>query len=168
MPEGKSHPAPAQAALIILILVPVIGLFLVLGSALGVAPFLFVGFVFILYWTAIKGAEPAEFAPALFGCLGGLGLAYLLHILPTLFGIAGMITAGAGIVASVYLLIRGQVSVLVNPAFMLLLTLGNPIVFERDSDFAAAAVAIVAAAIYAGGLIFLMNRFSAKALAKPK
>lgn len=161
MAEGQSsHPTPAQTAIVIIALVPIIGIFLAIGSALGVANFLFVGFVFILYWTAIKKMDPAEFAPALCGCLGGLGLAYLLHSLPSVLGMAGMAIALAGIVAAVYLLIRGQAGLIVNHAFMLLLTLGNPMVFEKDADFVAAAAAILIAAAYAGGLAYVATRFS--------
>lgn len=169
LPEGKSgHPRPMQAAAILIALVPIIGLFMIIGSALGVAQYLFVGFVFILYWTGIKGMQPGEFAPALLGCLGGLGLAYLLHALPAMMGMAGMIIAATGVAIAVYLLILGRAGLLFNNAFMLLLTLGNPIVFDRDSDFATAAIAIVAAAIYAGGLAFLITRFSGGLQTQPE
>ena len=162
----STHPAPAQAVLVILALVPIIGIFYAIGSALGVASFLFFGFIFVLYWAGIKGMNPAEFAPALCGSLGGLGMAFLLHSLPTVLGMAGMAIAVTGVVVAIYLLIRGQASLIVNNAFMLLLTLGNPIIFERDADFAAAAVAIVTAAAYVGGLAFLMKRFSGGLRAK--
>ena len=150
----------------ILALVPIIGIFFAIGSALGVASFLFVGFLFILYWAGIKGMDPSEFAPALGGCLGGLGLAFLLHSLPTVLGMVGMAIALAGVVVAIYLLIRGQATLIVNNAFMLLLTLGNPMIFEKDADFAAGAVAILAAAAYAGSLAFLLKRLSGGRRAK--
>lgn len=169
LPEVKSgHPTPMQAAVMLIALVPIIGLFMIIGSALGAAHYLFVGFVFILYWTGMKAMQPEEFAPALLGCLGGLGLAYLLHVLPAMMGMAGMIIAAAGVAIAVYLLILGRAGLLINNAFMLLLTLGNPIVFERDADFATAAIAIVAAAIYAGGLVLLITRFSGGLRTQPE
>ena len=155
-----------QAVLIVVALVPLLGALIAMGTMIGVANFLFAGYIFLLYWTGMKAMAPAEFLPALVGALGGLGLAYLVHELPVAFGVPGFAVAMAGVAGSIYLLIRGQAAVLVNYAFMLLLTIGTCAAFTTDADYAAAAAAIVLAALYSGGIVLLgMTIMSRKAKA---
>lgn len=147
--------SPLRALIILVALVPIIGILIALGYFAGVSDYLFAGFIFILYWMGVKGGASSEYAPALAGSLGGVGLAYLLHSLPNLLGTTGGVLAGLGLALSIYLLIRGQFPLLINNAFMLQLTVGASIAFDTTEDYAAAAVSIALAATYAGALTLL-------------
>jgi hypothetical protein len=160
--------SPMQALIILVAIVPIIAGLIVLSQVAGVGKFLFVGFVFVLYWTGIKAMAPAEFVPSLAGALGGLALAYLIHALPPAFGLAGVILVAAAILLAIYLLVLGRASVLINNAFMLVLTVATCSAFKTDRDYAAAAIAIIISALYAGGLVFgakAMSSRRAKAVA---
>ncbi|MCK0530683.1 hypothetical protein [Sphingobium agri] len=160
--EETSAATPLQAVIILVALVPLIGLLLAIGQMIGVSEFLFAGFLFVLYWTGIKGMAPKEFAPALAGSLGGLGLAYLVHALPAHLGIVGGVLAGAALALSIYLLIRGQASVMINYAFMLLLTVGTSLAFKDDAHYAAAAASIILAGAYTGALALVGKAASSR------
>lgn len=154
-PSAASAVTPIQAVITLIALVPLVGCLLAIGQMVGIADFLFAGFLFVLYWTGIKGMVPHEFAPALLGSLGGLGLAYLIHVLPALFGISGSVLASAALGLSIYLLIRGQASIVINYAFMLLLTVATSFAFKADTHYGAAAASIILAAAYTGALVLI-------------
>lgn len=156
VPESATPaPGPMIAIIVVVALIPLIGALMFLATQIGVIDFLFAGFLFILYWAGIKAMAPHEFAPALVGSLGGLGMAYLLHALPLMFGIAGAVVAGLAVALSIYLIVRQQVPMLINNAFMLLLTVGTSFAFAADLHFGAAAAAILLAAAYTGGLVLI-------------
>jgi len=163
-PSSGVAPAikPLQTVIILVALVPLIGFLLIVGQMIGVAEFLFAGFLFVLYWTGIKGMAQQEFAPALVGSLGGLGLAYLIHVLPAHLGVVGGLLAGAALALSIYLLIRGQASMLINYAFMLLLTVGTSFAFREGTHYAAAAASIILAGAYTGTLALIGRAASSR------
>lgn len=161
-PAAASTVTAIQAIIILIALVPLIGCLLFFGQMIDVADFLFSGFLFILYWTGIKGMASNEFAPALVGALGGLGLAYLIHALPALFGAPGAILAGTALGLSIYFLIRGQASMLFNYAFMLLLTVATSVAFKAATHYAAAAASIILAAAYTGALVLIGKAVSSR------
>lgn len=150
MAQSSPHPSPFQATLILVALVPLIGIFIALGTAARIADHLFIGFTFICYWNGMKAGAPADFLPALLGSLGGLGMAWLDHVLPAAYGTSGAVGGGLAIALSVYLLIRRQATAVVNSAFMLLLTVSSSFAFKTSADYAAGAEAIGLAAAYAG------------------
>ena len=160
--EETSTVTPLQAIIILVALVPLVGCLVVLGQMIGVAEFLFAGFLFVLYWTGIKRMASQEFAPGLVGSLGGLGLAYLIHTLPAHLGFFGGVLAGAALALSIYLLIRGQASMLINYAFMLLLTVATSVAFKDDSHYAAAAASILLAGAYTGALALIGKTISSR------
>lgn len=160
MRDTRHQPAigavPALAMLVAL--VPLIALFMWLAATLGIAKFQFAGFLFILYWTGIKGMAPAAFWPSLLGFLGGLALAFLVHVLPPMLGTVGFAIVGLGVALATWLLIREQAAMLVNHAFMVMLTIGTSPAFGARGDYAAAAIAILLGALYAGALVLLIGR----------
>lgn len=153
---------PIQAVITVIAIIPLIGVLTVMANMIGVVDFLFMGFLFLLYWAGIKGMAPREFVPALLGSLGGLGLAYLIHALPVAVGVAGTVAASALVALSIYLIVRGQAAIMINYAFMLLLTVGTSLAFEADAHYAAAAGSIILTAAYAGGLMLLGRVVSAR------
>jgi hypothetical protein len=149
--------APAQAP------TPVQALFVLLAVIVGVAIYLgihhvlhiesgYAGFLLLLYWSGIKGSAPAELAPAFFGALGGVLLAYLLWFLPTVMGSGGAIVALLAIMVAVYMLIMGWMPMVVNNAMMLLLTVGTIGTVQAKGDFAGMAASV----LLAGGLSALI------------
>ena len=156
--DEPDKPGALQALAILVAVVPVVWFYTWLESALGLTASMFAGFLFILYWTSIRNIAPNEFFPSLLGTLGGLGLGYLLFTLPTVYGAAGIAVIGFLIALSVYLLIRGQAAIIVNPALMLMLTVCGSGVFKSPIDFATAAASVLVAALYSGGLLLLAGQ----------
>jgi len=168
--EGSSPEArlsPAKAALITGAVIVVVAILIGIYYLLDIKP-LFAGFLFALYWAGIKHSDLKEFTPALVGGLGGLALAAGLHHLPQLYGTAGMAAALAVVVWAIYTQIRNSLPMLVNPAFMLYLTVGTIPAVGAQEDYPGMAFALVVGAAYCGGLIWLMGRLSgASAKAQP-
>lgn len=151
-----------NALVVVIAVVPLVAIYLFFAAQLDVMPFAFIGFTFILYWTGIKHAAPAEFLPALAGSLGGLLTAYLVGVLPATFGTAGVVLIAIMIGGAIFLLVRGQFHFLVNNAFMLFLTLGTSLAFKTQDHFQAGAVAVLIAAIYTGALMLIAKAISSR------
>ena len=161
-PPTASAVTPIQAIIILMALLPLLGGLFIVGEMIGVADFLFVGFLFILYWTGIKGMAPNEFVPALIGSLGGLGLAYLVHSLPAHFGLPGAVLVSAALGLSIYLFIRQRASIVINYAFMLILTVATSVAFTADQHYAAAASSIILAGVYTGAIALIGRAISSR------
>lgn len=146
-----------KAALITAAVVVVVALLIGAYYLLNIQP-LFAGFLFALYWAAIKHSDFKEFAPSLVGALGGLALAAGLHYLPQLYGNAGMAAALAIVIWAIYTQIRNSLPLLVNAAFMLYLTVGTIPAVGAQEDYLGMAFAVVVSAAYCGGLIWLIGR----------
>lgn len=151
-----SAPKAALVTVVVLVLVAIlIGIY----TLLDIKP-LFAGFLFALYWAAIKHADFKEFTPSLVGGLGGLALAAALHHLPQIYGTPGLIAALLAVVIAIYMQIRHTLPLLVNAAFMLYLTVGTIPAVGAQEDYPGMASALVIGAAYCGGLIWLMGRLS--------
>jgi hypothetical protein len=160
-------PLSAGRALLMLpIIAGLIAAYMALGSMLGIAS-LFAGFLFLLYWAGIKHADPKEFAPALLGGLGGLVLAFLLHVLPADFGAIGMAAALLLVVVAVYVQLRELCPLVINLAFMLHLTLGTVPPVAKEADFIGMGTAVLLAASFFGGLLYLVRRLNQRRPASP-
>ncbi len=148
IPGEPVAPTPLQGLLILLAVIGGVIVYLALSAQLRLAS-PYAGFLFIFYWTALKQADPREFASSLLGALGGVLLAWLLHILPPALGTAGLAAALVAVCAAIYALVMGWLPRLVNNAMMLLLTVGTIDAIQRDEDFAGMAGSILLAAALA-------------------
>lgn len=154
-----------KAALVTVAVLVVVAILIGIYTLLGIEP-LFAGFLFALYWTAIKHADFKEFMPSLIGGLGGLALAAALHHLPQIYGTPGLVAALAAIVVAIFVQIRNSAPLLVNAAFMLYLTVGTIPAVGAMENYPGMAFALVVGAAYCGGLIWLMGRLSGAGKAK--
>lgn len=156
---SAAAPSVAKSILITVAILVIVALLVTIYTLLGIEP-LFAGFLFALYWTAIKGGDFKEFLPTLVGGLGGLGLAAALHHLPLIYGPNGLYAALAAIVLAIFLQVRNTVPVLINTPFMLYLTVGTIPAVGKMEDYPGMAFALLIAAAFAGGLMWLMGRLS--------
>ena len=165
---AASPPSAGRALLMLPVIAGLIAAYMALGNMLGIVS-IFAGFFFLLYWAGIKHADPGAFAPTLLGGLGGLVLAFLLHVLPADFGAIGGAAALLLVVTAIYIQIRELFPLVINLAFMLYLTLGTVPAVAETADFIGMGIAVLLAASFFGGLMFLVGRWNRKrsALAEP-
>ena len=151
--EGHSAPPSAlKAAIIVVVLIPLVAAYMILGSAIGVTH-LWAGFLFILYWTAIHAANASAYWPDLCGALMGVGYAFLCHWLP-LQGTAGGIALLAILCVTTWLLIRGMLPLIINLGLMLFLTVCTVPMIGEKGDHVGIAIGVLYGAAYSG-LLFL-------------
>lgn len=157
--ETSATPPPSvgKALIMLPIIAALIAGYIAIGGLLGIEA-LFAGFFFLLYWAGIRHGDPREFAPTLIGALGGLALAWLLHMLPASFGAPGIVAGLLLVVAAVYAQIRHSWPLMINLAFMLFLTLGTATPVAKEADFIGMGFAILLSAAYFGGALFLVAR----------
>ena len=149
------RPGPLQGLIALLCVIAGVVFYLWLGGLLGIAP-LYAGFAFSLYFGGLKQSAPGELAPSVVGSLGGVGVAAMLALLPGVLGTAGYAVALGTIALSVYFLIMGWLPVLVNYAFMLLLTIATISALPKDGKlFVGMAESILLGAALMGALIVL-------------
>lgn len=156
LPAG-APPSAGKALIMLPVIAALIAGYIAIGGLLGIEA-LFAGFFFLLYWAGIRHADPKEYAPALLGGLSGLVLAWLLHMLPAKFGIAGMTAAILMVFAAVYMQIRNSFPLVINLAFMLFLTLATVPILAQEADFVGMGAAILLSAGYFGGALFLVAK----------
>ncbi|TZG29061.1 hypothetical protein [Sphingomonas montanisoli] len=150
--EGHAAPSALKAAIIVVVLIPLVAGYMILGSTIGVVH-LWSGFLFTLYWSAIHAANPTAYWPDLCGALMGVGYAFLCHWLP-LQGTAGGIALLAILCVTTWLLIQGKVSLVINLGLMLFLTVCTIPMVGETNDHLNIAIGVVYGAAYSG-LLFL-------------
>lgn len=156
--SGAQLSAP-KAAMITAAIIVLVAILVGIYVALGIEA-MYAGFLFSLYWGAVKHVDLKEFLPSLVGSLGGLALAAGLHHLPQLYGTPALVAALVAIILAIYAQIRNSVPFLVNTAFMLYLTIGTiPAVGARE-DYPGMAYSLVIGAAFCGGLVWLMGRLN--------
>ena len=155
---AAAPPSVGRTWAIIAAIAVLVAAYMAMGAVLKITP-LFAGYFFLLYWVGIKHAAPKEFAPTLLGALAGLALAWLLHVVPIAFGTAGMISVIALVVAAIYVQIRNSLPLIINLSFMLFMTLGTVPPVAGEGDFLGMALAVLLAAGFFGGMLFLATRF---------
>jgi hypothetical protein len=88
-----------------------------------------------------------------------------LHILPEQFGTPGMVVALIGILLAIYALLMGWVPMLVNYAFMLMLTIATIPAVKAEAAFLGMACSVLLAAALLGALLLAGSRAARKAQA---
>lgn len=151
---------PLQGLIVLVLVIVGIGLYLVFGRLLGIVP-LYAGFAFSLYFGGIRQSAPNELPAALFGSLGGVVVAAMLALLPGMIGPFGLAIALGAIALSVYCLIMAWVPLLVNYAFMLMLTIATIPSVQAEKRFVGMAASILLAAALMG-LVLLIGGLVAR------
>ncbi len=150
---------PGKAALTLLLMVPIFGVYIAGTLALGLGAS-YAGFVFLTYWAGFRGAENAEFVPGLVGSLGALVICWLLQIGPEMLGPAGFAPPMALILLSIFCLLCGWLPVLFNMALMLMLTVASIPPLLATSPLLDMALCTVLGAAYFGGLKLAAQSFA--------
>ncbi|QDX80473.1 hypothetical protein B9N43_03905 [Denitratisoma sp. DHT3] len=150
---AESAMTPGKGLLVLLAIIVVVGAFLALGHALGVAE-IWAAFLFLLYWAGIEHAAVDRLPACISGAVLGLLLGYLLKMLPLWLGAA---TGGGVFLALVLLLVYCQVMgwlvVAVNMVTMLYLTVTTIPAIQSGVDFGGAFSALALGIVYFGGLV---------------
>ena len=161
MAEGTAAQSirPLQGAIALALVVAGVAFYLAVGGLLGIVP-LYAGFAFSLYFGGIHRSAPSEFPAALLGSLGGVAVAAMLALLPAMLGPLGLGIALGVIALSVYALIMNWVPILVNYAFMLMLTIATIPALQSEGRFVGMAASILLAAALMGSLILIGGLFA--------
>jgi hypothetical protein len=162
--NASPKPTPVKGLLIVGALVVVIGLFLALGYALGVAQ-LWAGFVFLLFW----GEQQFKFeklSACVLGALSGLGVAYAAQLLPPALGPAGLAPILGLILVMMYCAVMGWLAVAINTTCWAFLTIGMIPVIQAQVEFPGLFAALALGVIYFAGLAWLAQLFMQRAAAK--
>jgi hypothetical protein len=160
MPRADvARPTPLQAVFVIAVLIPIVVGYALLGSAIGVQA-LFMGFLFSTYWGAVKMLDLTEYWPTAFGGLIGIGIAYLLYVLPTMIGTPGLLLAIAATIVPLYCMIRQQAALFLNPAFIVFLTVATIPALAAQHDYRGMVIGLLFGAAYARAVVFVIARLS--------
>lgn len=153
---------PGKAAIALVFVVICVVAYIALALALAIEPF-YPGFFFAFYFAGLKGGDLGEFPAAVAGSLGGLLVAALQHILPEHFGTTGMVVALLVIVAAIYALLMEWAAIVINNAFMLMLTVGTIPAVVKESAYLGMAESVVLAAVFLWGLLQVAGLLTARA-----
>tara|TARA_B110000444_G_scaffold213357_1_gene210141 strand:- start:1150 stop:1665 length:516 start_codon:yes stop_codon:yes gene_type:complete len=133
--KGDSEsPSPLKALLMLIGIVVFVGLFITLNSLIGIHDF-WAGFLFILYWSGVEEMKVERLPHCIIGAVVGLLIAYGLQMLPQKFGPYGILIPLAAIFVIIYCQLMAWVSVAVNTATMLFLTVATIPTLQSNVDF---------------------------------
>jgi len=154
-PKAKG---PLSAILLLIGVAVVVGgllvLYEVLGFSIGLTAF---GSLFLLYWAGIQHQAWGEFMPSLIGGLVGIGLAWLLHTAPILWGSAGAAASFAVLAVVLYFYLRGEGALVVNNASMLLLLVATIPELRVGETAPKMAAALVIGAMWIGTISWVAD-----------
>lgn len=151
--------APGKAAVALLLMVLIFGVYIAGALALGFSAS-YAGFVFLTYWAGFRNTENSEFVPGLVGSLGALATCWLLQILPENMGAAGYAPPMALILFAIFCLMCGWLPILFNMGFMLMLTVGSIAPLSATHPFFDMAACTVLGAAYFGGIKLAVQGYS--------
>jgi hypothetical protein len=164
IPAAAPPPPPAtplQALFMIVVLIPIIVAYYILGTRIGVQA-LFMGFLFSTYWGAVRLLAVPDYLPTVFGGLVGILIAYLLFTLPTLLGLPGLLLGITASIVPIYFMIRQKAQLFLNPAFIVFLTVATiPALGKQQTDFLDMAVGMLFGAVYARVIVFVLAKLAA-------
>lgn len=166
--DNAAQPAapmtPGKGLLLLGAVVLVVGGFIGINHALGIAEF-WGGFLFLLYWS-LDHMKFEKLPTVITGALFGLLLGYLLQALPIHLGAAaGGLTFLAIILVVIYCQIMGWVPIAVNMAAMLFLTVGTIPAIQAHVNFANLLAAVVLGIAYFVGLLWIVGRLQKRSAA---
>jgi hypothetical protein len=159
--EAPARPGVMTTLLMVIGVIPFIGLLVLIYHLLGIGA-VYMGFLFLLYWMGMMHQSMPAFAPALTGSLGGIGMAWILLWLPVIAGPAAVYGGFALLAATLFCVIRGQATLLVNNAMMLYLTVGAIPALEVGANVADMVAALLVAAAYSFAFSQALNWLTAR------
>lgn len=159
-PAAENNMSPGKGLLVLAGLVVLIAAYLwivhLAGNTAGYA-----GFVFLLYWAGVEHMNLQRFFPVLIGSLFGLAVAFGMHALPEALGptmgYSIMLTLLLGMI---YCQVMGWATSVINLATMLFLTVGTIPAVHAASHYDHMAIAVLLAAAFFGGLVFLFSKLN--------
>jgi hypothetical protein len=151
--------------------------YIAISTTMGIRAF-YAGSIFAFYWTTIGKTELRELPAALMGSLCGIATATLFAMPISSMGGAGPLLGLLAIALALYFLLMRWIPMVVNPAYMLMLTVSAipPVLAEKP--FLSMAEAVCLAALYVGILVgvgqflltqgkgLLRGRFKAESVSK--
>jgi hypothetical protein len=163
--EAPARPGVMTTLLMVIGVIPFIGLLVLIYHLLGIGA-VYMGFLFLLYWMGMMHQSMPAFAPALTGSVGGLGMAWILLGLPAIAGPAALYGSVALLAASLFCLVRGQATLLVNNAMMLCLTVATVPALKVETNIGDMLAALLVAAAYSFAFTQAFNWLTARRQSK--
>lgn len=155
-PAAHAALTPGKGLLVLAGVVVVIGAFIALNHALGIADF-WVAFLFLLYWSSFEKMSFAALPRCVVGALVGLLYGYMLQQLPVVMGPAGGAIFLVAILALIYFQLMGWFPVAVNMMTMLFLTVVTIPTLQGTANFGVLLSALALGLAYFVGLLALSN-----------
>lgn len=147
---------PGKGLLVLLGVVVLIGAFIALNHALGIADF-WVAFLFLLYWASIEHMSFAKLPSCITGALLGLLMGYLLQTLPVVMGPLGGVVFLVAILVLIYCQLMGWFPIAVNTMAMLFLTVVTIPTVQATANFLVLLAALGLGLAYFVGLLAVSN-----------
>jgi hypothetical protein len=147
---------PGKGLLVLLGVVVMIGAFIALNHALGIADF-WVAFLFLLYWSSVEQMSFAKLPSCIVGALVGLLMGYLLQTLPVVMGPIGGLVFLVAILVLIYCQLMGWFPIAVNMMTMLFLTVVTIPTVQATANFLTLLAALGLGLAYFVGLLAFSN-----------
>jgi hypothetical protein len=164
-PATSAAMTPGKGLLVLAAVVVLVGAFIALNHALGIAEF-WVAFLFLLYWSSIEHMSFAKLPHCITGALVGLLFGYMLQTLPVVMGPIGGLVFLIAILALIYCQVMGWLPVAVNMMTMLFLTVVTIPTVQTNANFGVLLAALGLGLAYFVGLLAVAN-FVKQRMAKP-
>jgi hypothetical protein len=155
-PPAAAALTPGKGLLVLLGVVVLIGAFIALNHAFGIADF-WVAFLFLLYWSSFEHMSLAKLPRCIAGALLGLLMGYLLQTLPVVMGPAGGVIFLVAILVLIYCQLMGWFPIAVNMMAMLFLTVVTIPTVQTTANFPTLLAALGLGLAYFVGLVALSN-----------
>ncbi len=167
MNETPADPASVRPGLrngsliFLVVVVAIVGLTALATAGFGLKS-LFAAFLFAWYWANVEAMRFDRLPAALVGALVGVGLAWLLQVLPALHGQAGGLLALLAILVALFVQIQNWLPTLCNVSTMLFLTVMAAPVLVEKTDFLDVALSILLGAGFFAGLVRVGQMIAAR------
>lgn len=156
--SGQPGPGLRNGSLIFLVVVVAIIAWSFIGGALLGLSSLFASFLFAWYWANVEQMRFDRIPAAVIGGLVGVGLAWLLQVLPATLGPTnGAILALVAILVALFVQILNWAPFVCNASTMLFLTVMAAPALVEKSNFADVAVCVVLGALFFAALVRLLT-----------
>lgn len=150
-----------MAAIVTAVIVAALVGFIALGSAVGIGA-LYGGFLLLWYWSTVDKLEMKAAPGTIIGALAGIATAWLLQY-AAVSGQSALTMVGlAWIVVALFLSIVNWVPMLVNPAFMLFLTIGAAPLLLAGESYPGVIGGMALAIVYFGVLATIVRAVMAR------